>query len=131
MTDNKHSTGTLKTLPPAPRELNEEAEIYYNRLGKILIENNLFFEGDMKAFCRLCHLYTMADALEKEMNEAWGASLFKSSFTIYDKLLKNILSLETAFQLNPSSRSRSKIQIDKPKKRGFDLSSNGHEKATI
>ena len=122
MTISKQLTNTLKALPPAPPELNDEAQIYYNRLGKILIDNGLFFEGDAKAFCRLCHLYSMCDELEKEMNEAWSGSLFKSSFTIYDKLLKNILALESAFGLNPSSRSRAKVQVDKSKKKGFDLS---------
>lgn len=126
---HKHNnTSTLKALPEPPIELNPEAKNHYSKLGKILIDNNLFFEGDIKAFCRLCHLYSMADKLEAEMNKAWSNGLVKSSLTYYDKLLKNILALESSFQLNPASRTRGKVSLSSPRTKGFNLSERRHEK---
>lgn len=117
----------MNLLPEAPEYLNDEAKAYFETIGKILVCSGRYLDGDLKPLSRLCHLYTMADALEKEMNEAWSGSLFKSSFSCYDKLLKNILSLETAFQLNPGSRARAKLSVSK-KVKVFDLSVNSRTK---
>jgi hypothetical protein len=44
----------------------------------------------------------------------------KSNLPLYDKVVKNILSLESAFHLNPNSR-KDKAKGEEKKKKGFDL----------
>lgn len=109
-----------KGIKTAIDGLNDDAAAYYNELKEILKRDGRFKEGDERALARLCHLYSIADKLEEEVNNAWGVSLQKNNLPLYDKISKNILSLESAFHLNPNSR-KEKVKKEEKKKKGFDL----------
>jgi phage terminase small subunit len=113
----KNTENRIKT---AISGLNDDAAGYYDELKEILEKDGRFKKGDEKALARLCHLYSIADVLEKEINDAWGVQLVKSNLPLYDKVVKNILSLESAFHLNPNSR-KDKAKGEDKKKKGFDL----------
>lgn len=96
--------------------LNDDAAAYYEELCEILSADGRLKPGDHRALARLCYLYSVADTLEAEVNNAWGVNLPKSNMQYYDKIIKNILSLESAFHLNPNSRKEKvKVKDDKPK----------------
>lgn len=109
-----------KGIKSAIDGLNDDAAAYYEELLAILKGDGRFKEGDERALARLCHLYSIADKLEEEINKAWGVSLVKTNLPVYDKISKNILSLESAFHLNPNSRKEKVKKVEK-KKKGFDL----------
>jgi hypothetical protein len=90
-------------------QLNAEAQVHFENLEKTLKEAGRYSPGDTKPLARLAHLYAVCDRLEKEMNDAWSEKFVKQNLSTYDKLLKNILSLETAFLLNPGARVRGKV----------------------
>ena len=100
--------------------MNEVAAGYYDALKAILEADGKFKKGDEKALARLCHLYSIADKLEEEINNAWGVALPKTNIPLYDKICKSILLLESAFHLNPNSR-KEKVKPEEKKKKGFDL----------
>jgi phage terminase small subunit len=112
----KKQIKTLVNLPDPPEGMNQEAKTYFLSIGRTLIESGRFAGGDEQALARLCHLYSVSDRLEKEMNDAWSEKLVKQNMPLYDKIIKNLLSLETAFQMNPGARYRGKIQHDKEKR---------------
>lgn len=99
--------------------LNQDAAGYYEELKTILESDGRFRSGDERALARLCHLYSIADKLEEEVNNAWGTTLPKSNLPYYDKIIKNILSLESAFQLNPNAR-KEKVRPEKEKPKGAE-----------
>lgn len=100
--------------------LNDDAAAYYDELKVILQGDGRMRPGDERGLARLCHLYSVADKLEEEINNAWGVSLPKSNLPYYDKIIKNILSLESAFQMNPNSR-KEKVKVQEEKKpKGFE-----------
>lgn len=109
-----------KGIKTAIDGLNEDAAAYYEELKAILEKDGRFKTGDERALARLCHLYSVADKLEKEINDAWGVTLPKSNLPYYDKIVKNVLQLECAFHLNPNSRKQ-KTKPEEKKKKGFDL----------
>lgn len=111
-----------KGIKTAIDGLNEDAAAYYAELKGILERDGRFKPGDERALARLCHLYSIGDKLEEEVNNAWGVSLPKTNLPLYDKVVKNILSLESAFHLNPNSRKQ-KPKPDDKKKKGFDTDS--------
>lgn len=99
--------------------MNEVAAAYYQELKGILDGDGRLRPGDERALARLCHLYSIADKLEEEVNNAWGINLPKSNLPYYDKIIKNILSLESAFQLNPNAR-KEKVKPEKEKPKGTE-----------
>lgn len=107
----------MKTgLKTAIDGLNEVAAAYYSELEPILKGDGRLKAGDERALARLCHLYSIADRLEDEVNSAWSVALQKTNLPIYDKVLKSILSLESAFHLNPNSRKQKAKEKDKKAK---------------
>src|SRR5690242_19337238 len=108
-----------KGVKTAIAGLNVDAAAYYDELRAILQGDGRMKPGDERALARLCHLYSIADKLEEEVNNAWGVSLPKSNLPYYDKIIKNILSLESAFQLNPNSRKEKAKEV-KPEKKAFE-----------
>jgi phage terminase small subunit len=108
-----------KGIKTAIDGLNEDAAAYYEELKGILEKDGRFRPGDERALARLCHLYSIGDKLEDEVNNAWGEVLIKNNMPLYDKIAKNILSLESAFHLNPNSRKEKPKKEDK-KKKGFN-----------
>jgi phage terminase small subunit len=110
---------TKKGVKTSIHALNEDAAGYYEELKEILEGDGRMRSGDEKPLARLCHLYSIADKLEEEVNNAWGVSLPKSNLPYYDKIIKNILSLESAFQLNPNAR-KEKVKAEKDKPKGAD-----------
>lgn len=111
-----------KGIKTAIDGLNEDAAAYYEEFKTILQSDGRFKSGDERALARLCHLYSVADKFEKEINDAWGVTLPKNNLPYYDKIIKNILQLECAFHLNTNSR-KEKAKPDKDKKKGFDTDS--------
>jgi phage terminase small subunit len=111
---------TSRGIKTAIDGLNEDAAAYYIELKAILEKDGRFKPGDERPLARLCHLYSIGDKLENEVNEAWGVTLPKNNLPLYDKIAKNILSLESAFHLNPNSR-KEKIKKEEKKKKGFEL----------
>lgn len=109
-----------KGIKTAIDGLNEDAAAYYEELKAILEKDGRFKSGDERPLARLCHLYSIGDTLEKEINDAWGVTLPKNNLPLYDKIVKAILSLESAFHLNPNSR-KEKVKPQEAKKKGFDL----------
>jgi hypothetical protein len=109
-----------KGIKSAIEGLNEDAAAYYVELKGILERDGRFIPGDERALGRLCHLYSVADKLEKEINDAWGVTLPKNNLPYYDKIVKNILQLECAFHLNPNSRKEKRKDEKAGKKKGFD-----------
>jgi hypothetical protein len=109
-----------KGIKTAIDGLNEDAAAYYDELKAILVKDGRFIPGDERALARLCHLYSVADKLEKEINDAWGLSLPKNNLPYYDKIVKNVLQLECAFHLNPNSRKEKRKDDAGKKKKGFD-----------
>lgn len=99
--------------------MNEDAAAYYSELLEVLKEDGRFKTGDERGLARLCYLYSVADKLEAEINGAWGQALPKSNMPYYDKICKNVIQLESAFQLNPNSRKQKAKEGPKEKK-GFD-----------
>jgi phage terminase small subunit len=99
--------------------LNDVAAGYYAELHKLLTADGRLKPGDERALARLCHLYSIADKLEEEVNNAWGHSLPKTNLPLYDKIVKAILSLESAFQMNPNSRKQKSKDKEK-KNKAFD-----------
>lgn len=106
----KKQIETLIKLPEIPENLNPDARMYFTVFGQILVDSGRFAPGDEKPLARLAHLYSISDRLEKEMNDAWSQQLIKQNLPTYDKVVKNILALETAFQMNPGARYRARIQ---------------------
>ena len=109
-----------KGIKTAIDGMNEDAAAYYEELKAILEKDGRFIPGDERALARLCHLYSLSDKFEKEINDAWGVSLPKTNLPYYDKIAKNILSLESAFHLNPNSRKEKRKDDGAKKKKGFD-----------
>jgi phage terminase small subunit len=101
--------------------LNSEAAKYYRELKKILTKAGTFSPGDQKGLERLAHLYSCIDRVEEAMNGEEGTTVIRQNLHSHDKLAKNILALESAFLLNPSSRTRAKV-LPKQEKKGFDTS---------
>ena len=99
--------------------LNEDAQGYYDHFLPILKGSGRFKDGDEKGLGRLCHLWSIADKLEQEMNQAWGVQLPKNILPIYDKVSKSILLLESAFHMNPNARKEKSKGVEK-KKKAFD-----------
>jgi phage terminase small subunit len=109
-----------KGIKTAIDGLNEDAAAYYQELKEILEKDGRFKSGDERALARLCHLYSLGDSLENEINGAWGSTLPKNNLPLYDKIIKNILSLESAFHLNPNSRKQKSKDVGKKKSKAFD-----------
>src|SRR5688500_9035662 len=107
-----------KGIKTAIEGLNEDAAAYYSELKDILQKDERFIPGDERALGRLCHLYSVADKLEQEINDEWCVSLTKNKLKNYDKIVKNILQMECAFHLNPNSR-KEKRKDENAKKKGF------------
>lgn len=104
-----------KGIKTAIDGMNEDASAYYQELKDILEGDGRMKPGDERALARLCYLYSVADTLEMEVNNAWGVQLPKSNMQYYDKIIKNILALESAFQLNPNARKEKAKPVEKPK----------------
>lgn len=99
--------------------LNDVAAGYYDELRGILEKDGRMKTGDERALARLCHLYSLADKLENEVNDSWGVNFPKNNLALYDKIIKAILSLESAFHLNPNSRKQ-KVKAEGKKRKAFD-----------
>lgn len=112
----------LTAMPSKPGTLRTAGRAYYTKVCQYLISNNALYDSDLESIEAMCIAYDIVKASVLEMKKGISVTIEVASgvrtvpnpaYAVWKQASGELSKYQTLFGLNPSSRSR--IKLDKPK----------------